>query len=162
MLFINFGPQFIYVKETARQLENIIDQHLPALLQIPEEEYSRKPSPAKWSKKEILGHLVDSAQSNIRRFVIAQYEDRPHIVYNQDKWVVAMGYQQWDTRNIIDLWYLLNKQVCAILQNTPPGMYNRECQTQALHTIEWLAADYVKHLLHHLHVVLDLEPVAYP
>lgn len=150
------------MKQTASQLEKIIDQHLPALLQIPEEEFARKPSAAKWSKKEIMGHLADSAQSNIRRFIIAQYDNRPYIVYNQDKWVAIAGYQQWDTRTIIDLWYLLNKQVCAILRNTAADMYTRECQTQEVHTIEWLAADYVKHLQHHLHVVLDLEPVAYP
>lgn len=146
----------------ASRLETIIDQQLPVLRQIQPEELSFKPAPGKWSKKEILGHLVDSAQNNIRRFIMAQYEDNPHIVYAQEKWVLASGYQQWKDADIIDLWYLLNKQVVAILRNTPGPMYQRSCQTQELHTIEWLAEDYVKHLLHHLHVVLNLEPVAYP
>jgi DinB superfamily len=150
------------MQTTASRLEIIIDLHLPALQLIPESVFSFKPSPAKWSRKEILGHLVDSAQNNIRRFVAAQYEDTPFIVYDQDKWVAIVGYQQWDTKSIIDLWYLLNKQVCAILRNTPTAMYQRQAQSQEFHTIEWLAEDYVKHLLHHLHVVLDLEPMAYP
>ncbi len=147
---------------TASQLQTIIDRHRPALQQLPEQEFSYKPLPHKWSKKEILGHLIDSAQSNLRRFVIAQYEEKPHIVYNQDKWVAINHYQQCDSQDIIDLWYLLNKQIVTVLQHTPAEMYQRLCQTQDQHTIEWLAADYVKHLLHHLHVVLDLEPVAYP
>ena len=150
------------MKSTAEELEKIINHHLSNLKDITEEEYSFKPSPAKWSKKEILGHLIDSAQSNIRRFVVAQYEENTFIKYNQDKWVSISDYQQWDTPDIINLWYLLNKQVCHILNNTPENMYNRTSQTDALHSIEWLAADYVKHLRHNLHVILNLELVAYP
>jgi hypothetical protein len=161
-LFSTFIIQLSIMHATADRLDQVLEQHIATLRQLPEAVYSQKPSPAKWSKKEIMGHLIDSAQSNIRRFVMAQYEDKPYIVYDQDKWVVINGYQQWETRQIIDLWYLLNKQVCYILRNTPPALYQRPCQTQAEHTIEWLASDYVTHLLHHLHVVLELEEVAYP
>jgi DinB superfamily len=150
------------MKSTAAELEKIITHHLSNLKDITEEEYSFKSSSAKWSKKEILGHLIDSAQSNIRRFVVAQYEENPSVKYNQDKWVSIVNYQHWDTPDIINLWYLLNKQVCRILNNTPENMYLRTSQTDALHSIEWLAADYVKHLRYHLHVILNQEPVAYP
>lgn len=150
------------MKSTAAELEKIINQYLPSLKIITEEKYSFKSSPQKWSKKEVLGHLIDSVQSNIRRFVVAQYEENPLIKYNQDKWVSIANYQHWDTGDIINLWHLLNKQVCHILNNTPENMYQRKCETEALHTIEWLAADYIKHLRHHLHVILDLEPVPYP
>jgi hypothetical protein len=44
----------------------------------------------------------------------------------------------------------------------PDEMALRKCQSEALHTIKWLAQDYLKHLRHHMHQVLDLEPVAYP
>ena len=70
----------------ANELESFIKQHKAALQQLPEENLANKLSPAKWSKKEIIGHLRDSAQSNIRRFIIAQYEESPTIVYNQEKW----------------------------------------------------------------------------
>lgn len=146
----------------ANQLKTVIDQHAEALKSIPEKDMLFKPSPAKWSKKEIIGHLIDSAQSNIRRFVVAQYEDCPAIVYNQDKWVAIANYQQWNTNDLINLWYLLNKQASVILQNTSAEMAQRNCHTQELHTIEWLAVDYIKHLRHHIHQVLDLDPVAYP
>lgn len=150
------------MKLIAVQLNMIIDKHLPGLKNISEETFQFKPLPEKWSKKEILGHLIDSAHSNIRRFVVAQYEDNPSIRYNQDKWVIINNYLQWDTSDIINLWYQLNKQVCHILNNTSETMYQRTSQSDEQHTIEWLASDYVKHLLHHLHAVLDLEPVAYP
>jgi hypothetical protein len=150
------------MKSTASELEKIINRRLHDLEEIPEAEFALKPSPVKWSKKEILGHLIDSAESNIRRFVVAQYEDSPAIVYNQDKWVAIVNYQQWKTSDIIHLWFFLNKQVCDILKNISPEMAQKKCQTQELHTIEWLAKDYIKHLKHHLHAVLNLEPVAYP
>jgi hypothetical protein len=149
------------MKQFAIELKKIIDQHYASLCSISSAEMEHKPSPAKWSKKELIGHLVDSAQNNIRRFIIAQYEENPHIVYQQDNWVRLSGYQQWNTKDLVDLWYLLNKQVCMILECMPPGGPARKCLTEELHTIEWLAADYIKHLNHHLHQVLELEPFPY-
>jgi hypothetical protein len=146
----------------ASQLEKLINGYLEQLNAVPDDDLSYKHSPGKWSKKEIIGHLVDSAQSNIRRFIIAQYEDNPSIVYNQDKWVVLNDYQHQDRNELIQLWYLLNKQACHILKNIPEENSQRTCQAGAVHTIEWLAQDYIKHLQHHMHVVLNLEPVAYP
>jgi len=149
------------MKLIADELEKIIDECSPELKRISPEKFSLKGAPGKWSKKEILGHLIDSAQNNIRRFIVAQYEDRPKITYNQDKWVVISDYQHYDDDDLIILWELLNKHICHILRNTSQEMTERESQTEALHTIEWLAQDYNKHLLHHLHQVLDLEPIPY-
>lgn len=150
------------MKKTIEQLQTIIEKYKPLLLQLNEEALVAKPNPAKWSKKEIIGHLIDSALSNSRRFVVAQYEDNPKIVYAQDTWVKASGYQNYLSKDLIDLLALINKHICQILATMPPELYNRIAVTSEPHTIEWLAADYNKHLLHHLHVALDLEPVAYP
>ncbi len=150
------------MQEIAKDLEAVIDKHLPALKSMGESTFANKPSPAKWSKKEVIGHLIDSAQSNIRRFVIAQYEDTPSIVYNQDKWVAICNYQQWNSNDLIDLWYLLNRQISEILKNTSSATAQRQCGSPELHTIKWLADDYIKHLKHHLYQVLELEPEAYP
>ena len=150
------------MQSIALQLESIIDEHIAALHAIPESEMIHKPSPSKWSKKEILGHTIDSAQNNIRRFIVAQYEEIPAISYNQDAWVIITDYQHYDLSNLIDLWRLLNKHISVILKNTSAEAAKRKCQTGDLHTLEWLAQDYVKHLRHHLHQVLELEPVAYP
>ena len=147
---------------TAIKLQKIIDEYLPALYKINEDLFSYKSVPNKWSKKEIIGHLIDSAESNIRRCVVAQHEDNPKILYNQDKWVSICNYQQWNSKDVIDLWYLLNKQLCNILNNTSEEMLQRNCETSETHTIGWLTEDYIKHLLHHLHVVLEMKAVSYP
>jgi hypothetical protein len=149
------------MKQIADELERIIDECSTGLKKIPDGKFRSKESPGKWSKKEILGHLIDSAQNNIRRFIVAQYEDRPKITYNQDKWVTISDYQHYNNDDLINLWELLNKHICYILRNTSQEIAQRESQTEALHTIEWLARDYIKHLLHHVHQVLDLEPIPY-
>jgi len=147
---------------TASTLETLIDQYLPQLNRLTEEESFYKPSPLKWSRKEIIGHLIDSAQSNMRRFIVAQYEENPLIRYNQDKWVSINNYQHQPLQNIIQLWYLINKQISGVLKNTSLEMAQRTCNAGTIHTIEWLATDYIKHLQHHIHQVLNLDPVAYP
>ena len=146
----------------ASQLNLIIDEYLQQLNKIEEEKISFKYVPLKWSKKEELGHLVDSAQNNIRRFIVAQYEEIPTIIYDQEKWVVLNNYQQQPSKNIIQLWYLLNKQVVGILNNISEESAQRKSQSQELHTIEWLGNDYIKHLQHHMNHILELEPVPYP
>ena len=150
------------MQSIAMQLESLIDQYIPQLQAVPESEMVYKSSPSKWSRKEILGHTIDSAQNNIRRFIVAQYEENPTIVYNQDKWVAIADYQHYELADLINLWYLLNKHISFILKNTSKEMAQRQCRTEDLHTLEWLAIDYIKHQRHHLHQVLELEPIAYP
>jgi len=149
------------MKEIASKLDKVIDKYLPSLRTINDETFHFKPSPTKWSKKEILGHLVDSAQNNIRRFVVGQYDERPKIIYNQDKWVAVSNYQQYQMTDLIELWDGLNRHICHLLRFMPDEMSKRQVETEQLHDLRWLAEDYIKHLLHHLHQVLDLEPVAY-
>jgi hypothetical protein len=152
------------MKEIARQLQNIVQEHTSLLQQVNEETYEFKPAPNKWSKNEILGHLVDSAQNNIRRFIVAQYEDAPKIVYKQDSWVAISNYQSYPAEDLIALWQLLNNHAAIILSNTDQKASQKTCDTNGaeIHSIEWLARDYIKHLLHHLHQILDLAPVPYP
>ncbi|MEO5647647.1 MAG: DinB family protein [Chitinophagaceae bacterium] len=150
------------MRDIAAELESFIDDCNPKLHLLQEEELVEKSIPGKWSKKELIGHLIDSAQNNIRRFIMAQYEENPIIIYNQDKWVNINNYQKADATDLINLWYLLNKQAANVLKITSDEVSHATCQTENLHTIEWLAKDYIKHLRHHIHQVLDLEPVAYP
>ncbi len=162
--FIIFWKQSVHLtmQTIIAGLEQIITDYTPQLQQLSEAEFSLKPSPAKWSGKEYLGHLIDSAQTNIRRFVMARYEDKPHIVYQQDTWVAAANYQHYPTKDLIALWLLLNKHIVILWKNMPAAVQEKEVITGDVHTVKWLAADYNKHLLHHLHQVLNLEPVPYP
>jgi len=141
--------------DTIQELRSLI-AHFPAAAQdIDEAGFAAKPLPNKWSKKEIVGHLIDSGHNNLRRFICGQYEaEPPQIVYNQDFWVAANGYQEMRSAEVLQLWRLINERICAVLESMPEGLYGRSCNTgrstPELHTLEWLAADYIRHMKHHL------------
>jgi len=141
----------------------IILNYYRRLAALPPERYAEKPRPEKWSKQEILGHLVDSAQNNIRRFIVAQYEDNPVIQYAQDSWVAFANYPDYPLEDLLTLWELLNRHIVIVLKATSPEAAQRLCRMGGQpQTLEWVAADYCNHLLHHLHQILDLDPIAYP
>ncbi|MGZ3879916.1 MAG: DinB family protein [Flavisolibacter sp.] len=144
------------------EIEQTVEEYLPGLRALDEEESGRKPLPDKWSKKELIGHLIDSAQNNLRRFIVAQYDVQPHIVYKQDEWVSINNYQSYSNQDLIELWRLLNKQICTVLSNASAQALERLCETESVNTIGWLAKDYVQHMKHHLHQVLELSPIPYP
>lgn len=138
-------------------LKNIVESEFPRFKNIPEEEWSHKISPEKWSKKEILGHLCDSALTNIRRFVVTQYKENDNIVYDQDFWVKAQNYQNIPTDEIISLWKLLNLQIVHTVENIPDEALKRTCDTTKTTTqvfsLEYIIQDYVDHLKYHLKAI---------
>lgn len=153
------------MENIVKQLQHIIIYYSEQLNELPEMDYTEKPDRDKWSKKEEFGHLIDSAHNNLRRFIVAQYEHQPKIVYDQNFWNKAANYQQQPAKELITLWILLNKQICFLLDSMPPQSHEKTCDTgkekPELHTIKWLAEDYNKHLLHHLHHLLSLEAIPY-
>jgi hypothetical protein len=158
ILLGNFAKHNIPMEATVSELNTIISDYSLKISAISEQAFSAKPS-GKWSKKEVLGHLIDSAQNNLRRFICGQYETSPpKIVYEQDLWVNANAYQQMDIQEIVGMWILMNSRIAAVLQQMPASAYTKQCDTGknsvALHTLEWLAEDYVKHLKHHLNQII--------
>jgi len=117
-----------------------------------------KPAPGKWSAKEIIGHLTDSAQINLQRFVRCTYEEGFKLIYFQDEWVAVEGYQQADITDVLNLWRLLNQQIQRVLDNYPPDRWQTKCDTNrdsvSLNTVEFLAYDYVDHMKHHLKQII--------
>ena len=146
------------MKEVASELEFIITTFSERISEIPELEFSAKPSPHKWSKKEVLGHLIDSAENNLRRFICAQYESQPKIRYEQNFWVEANDYRNAPSQEVIENWKLVNLKICRVLSSMPRENYSKSCDTGKdtpnLHSLDWLAIDYVKHLKHHLNQII--------
>jgi hypothetical protein len=143
------------MKSTVEELRNILDIYTEKISNISESEFSAKPLPNQWSKQEVLGHLIDSAQNNLRRFICGQYESIPSkIVYDQDFWASANGYQQMKKEDVMALWKLINERIAAVLEKMPKQSYTKQSQTSELHTLQWLAEDYVKHLKHHLNQII--------
>lgn len=145
------------MQQLITQLTTIIDKYTALFNNIPDEELTIKPSQGKWSKKEIIGHLIDSAQNNIQRFVRVQYAQQPHVVYQQNNWVAAAKYQEYNRQDLVALWALLNKHICIILAAMPVEVYLRTvklgAEGETLVTVQFLAEDYIVHHLHHIHQI---------
>ncbi len=149
------------------ELQNIITTFSKHLTKLSETDFSSKPNPTKWSKKEVLGHLIDSAENNLRRFICAQYENEPKIRYEQNFWVKANDYLNAPSAEVISNWKLINLKICRVLNSIPKENYYKNCDTGKdapnLHSIEWLAIDYVKHLKHHLNQIIPKSfDIVYP
>ncbi|RFU68432.1 DinB family protein [Bacillus sp. V59.32b] len=117
-------------------MENVIDGINRWIGFIPEEfnqmtekELNHRPLTHKWSKKEILGHLCDSAVNNMNRFIKIQYEEQPYVIqsYNQDQWVLIQKYQDRPLDEVINLFCTLNKQIINIIANTPNDKLSNLC-----------------------------------
>jgi len=128
---------------------------IPGLLNaIDEQAFSAKPAPQKWSKKEIIGHLIDSATNNHQRFVRGQFEENPKIVYDQNKWNDHNYYNLIDGKQIIAFWAFYNKHLVEVIKNIPEEKLKNIVNTEGRYTLEFLIIDYVEHMEHHLRQVV--------
>ena len=141
---------------TAIQRLQFLCDCIPALLrEIPDDEFSRKPAPGKWSKKQIIGHLIDSATNNHHRLVRAQFEESPRIVYDADQWNDANRYIDMPSVHIISFWEAYNRHLIEVVNRIPANILARTCTTEpGPVTLSWLVSDYVAHTEHHLHQVV--------
>jgi hypothetical protein len=89
------------VEESIEKLHELIAEYSESLNAISESEFTAKASPGKWSKKEILGHLIDSASNNHQRFIRVQFENEPAISYDQDMWVLHNHYNEIPVKQLI-------------------------------------------------------------
>jgi hypothetical protein len=140
------------MKKIAGDLEVAFTQFLNS--DLLNKNWNYKAGPNKWSKKEIIGHLIDSAQINLQRFVRSTYTENFKVTYEQMEWVDAQHYVSADIQELLELWRLLNKQIVRVLENYPTDRLQIKCDTGktsvSFQTIEFLAQDYVNHLNHHL------------
>jgi len=123
------------------------------LRQIDDVTAAKRPAPGKWSKKEILGHLIDSAANNHQRFVRLQLTGRIDLPgYDGDEWVRVQGYQDRPWREIVDLWQIYNTQLASLIRNVDVTSLRHIWHTPDGQDVnlEFIMRDYVVHLRHHL------------
>jgi hypothetical protein len=162
--------------ETAKRIEFLLSIVPEKVSEIAEEDMSFRRAPDKWSKKELMGHLCDSAINNLSRFIGAQFETKPFAVnaYNQDDWVKGGHYQEMQLHDIISFWISANTNIINVISNYDPEHLLYECFMEdgdfgnyvkeekpsyysdgGKRTMHWLIDDYVAHLEYHLHQLID-------
>jgi hypothetical protein len=148
-------------------LRRAVNDAAPKLLALGDASATR-PAPGKWSAREILGHLVDSASNNHQRFVRGQLQDELVFPgYAQEEWVRIGRYHDAPWEDLVSLWRTFNLQIARIMEGTAEEMRKRPRQQHSFEqigvplppgeaaTLEHVMRDYVVHLQHHLRQIFD-------
>jgi hypothetical protein len=139
--------------ELAAALRLEVEQSAASLRRLTEVDAARDPRQGKWAKKEILGHLIDSASNNHQRFVRAQFSD-PFVWpgYEQESWVRLHRYRERPWAELVELWVALNRHLVAVIEAVPAEKLRTTCIIGGgePRSLEWWMEDYVRHLRHHL------------
>lgn len=141
------------VDHVARDLKQTIDAALSKLRAISDGAATEPRAPGKWSRKEIIGHLIDSASNNHQRFVRAQQAEKLSFPpYDQNHWSASQHCNDRRWADLVDLWYAYNTHLAHVMAKIPDGKLSVPCVIESSNavTLEFLVTDYVVHLKHHL------------
>ena len=141
------------MKHLSDELLSVVATAEPRLRQISELESLKPVLRGGWSRKQVIGHLIDSASNNHQRFVRAALEtslDFP--AYDQDGLVRVQAMQEADWTLLITLWAAYNRYLAHVIANLPDSKLDTPCRIGEGEpvTLDFLAADYFGHLVHHL------------
>ena len=138
------------------ELERRVETAMQKLRGISDDEAARPPAPGKWSPKQVIGHLIDSAANNHQRFVRAQ--QGPALVlpsYAQDHWVTSQHYDERAWGDLVTLWQAYNRHLAHVIRHIPEECRGVVCAIgqEPRVTLGFLAHDYGVHLRHHLNQI---------
>jgi len=140
------------LKAAAQELESIL-LNVGRLRAISEDAAGLKPAADKWSKKETLGHLIDSAANNHQRFVRMQLQNQLELPgYDGDEWVRVQRYQDLSWSDVIELWRVYNAHLVQIIRNVDSNCLKHTWRSPDGQIVDlgFVMSDYVVHLKHHL------------
>jgi DinB superfamily len=139
--------------EVAGKIDELVDNVALRLKSVEDDVASARPGEGKWSMKEIIGHLMDSAANNHQRFVRAPAVGELKLPgYDQDEWVSRQNYQETDWPLLLELWRLYNHHVAHVIRQIPEERLYTVCRIGEYEpcTLRFVVEDYVDHMNHHL------------
>ena len=137
------------------KLESLLNEISELFMNYSEEELLAPRAPGKWSRQQILGHLVDSALNNLRRFCEIQFLPQPYMVqaYRQNELVDVNQYQDLPLEHLLQLWLSVNRQIIYVVEAMPVEKFqlqvNPQYDNNEMKSLGWIIGDYVEHMDHH-------------
>lgn len=133
---------------------NALVAHVQTRLQdLRDDETSAPLKPEGWSRKQLIGHLIDSAANNHQRFVRLILQNSVELPgYEQARWVEAQDYNSRPWSELLSLWAAYNEHLAHVIAAVPESALGHTCRIDAGEpvTLEFLMRDYLRHLKHHL------------
>jgi hypothetical protein len=151
------------MREQSASLLAAVDAAEPRLRAIGDRESAEPVLAGGWSRKQVLGHLVDSVSNNHQRFVRAALQDSLSFpAYEQVSWSEVQRPQEAEWPALIALWTSYNRYLAHVIARLPADKLDVVCVIGANGpvTLRFLVADYLRHLLHHLRQIGAAEPAA--
>jgi hypothetical protein len=146
------------MKDIAQQLRSMVATVEPELSRMNPDDMEFRPAPHEWSKKEILGHLIDSAANNHQRFVRAVNKVAAQFpTYDQDEWVRIQRYNERPWSFLVALWSAYNNHLSHVIECIPEDAQSSPCNIGKKDpvTLDFVIKDYLRHLRQHLKDMLD-------
>ena len=140
-------------EDVAKELVAAVEAALPPLTGLSEAMVTHRPAPDRWTIKEVLGHLIDSAANNHQRFVRAQFvSELVFPKYEQNEWVQSQNYNAIEWPELIEFWRRYNLHLAHVIRNIAPEALSVRCRIGDYEpmSLKALTEDYVVHLKHHL------------
>jgi DinB superfamily len=141
------------VKALSVELTRLVDSTEASLLHMSEAASGAPIRPGGWSRKQVIGHLIDSASNNHQRFVRATLQGSLEFPgYDQEGCVRVEAVQEMAWPGLIALWASYNRYLAHILGHLPDDALQAQCRigSSTPVTLQFLAQDYLRHLKHHL------------
>jgi len=147
------------VATTIENLRTLLRELPRELLTISESGAAQQRSGGGWSRKEILGHLIDSATVNHQRFVRAQLETGFSLLYEQNEWVDLQHYRDRPWSELVVLWTALNGHLLHAIQSLPEEKLQNSCGHGGDEpwTLAYRIPDYLHHMRHHIEQIRRFE-----
>ena len=141
--------------EHVERLKSQINEHETRLLQLSDEEMRKTLGPERWSGKEILGHLSDSAAMNRQRIVRSQYEPLYEFpFYDQAQWVQIQAYHEYAWARLVSQFVSEYQHLIHILEHLPDKSASDKCHIKFSSSdyvsLDWLVGHIYRHNEHHL------------
>ena len=141
------------MKEFCLELVDLVENVSAVLIRIPDEDAAHRHAEGEWSKKEIVGHLVDSAANNHQRFVRAQ-QDKELVFpgYAQETWVQLQQYNSCSWNNLVGLWRFYNLHLADTVACIAEDQLSTSCTIGDGEpvSLSFLIEDYLAHLKIHI------------